>query len=127
VKRSHARRRLGHAAPLDLRPGICLRTLWATIDPWKTLQVVSVRDDDADQAGPGRYGRGPEETLTRDNQTVIRWFLSSIVGLFRQPDPSPEEVAALHEAQAGRQRAEDEWLADEARQARQWSGTGPGI
>jgi hypothetical protein len=58
---------------------------------------------------------------------VIRRFLSSLVGLFRQPDPSPEEVAALHEAQAGRQRAEDEWLADEARQARQWSGTGPGI
>jgi hypothetical protein len=127
VKRSHARRRLGHAArSTSGRASIC-EHLWATIDPWKTLQVVSVRDDDADQAGPGRYGRGPEQTLTRDNQTVIRWFLSSIVGLLRQPDPSPEEVAALHEAQAGRQRAEDEWLADEARQARQWSGTGPGI
>jgi hypothetical protein len=54
---------------------------------------------------------------------VIKRVWDSMVGFLRRPDPSPEEL----EAEAERQRATDKWLADEARQARQSAGTGPGI
>jgi hypothetical protein len=58
---------------------------------------------------------------------VIKQLWNSLVGLLRQPDPSPEDLAGLLEADADRQRARDKWLADEARQTRQSAGTGSGI
>ena len=52
---------------------------------------------------------------------------NSLVRLLRQPDPMLEELPGVLEADAGRQRAKDKWLADEARQTRQSAGTGGGI
>jgi hypothetical protein len=58
---------------------------------------------------------------------MLRRLWRSVVGLVRKPEPSPEELAERIEAEAELQRAKDKWLADEARQSRQVSGTGPGI
>jgi hypothetical protein len=63
----------------------------------------------------------------RHNSAVLERLWRKVVGLFREPDPSPEELAGRLEAEAELQRAKDKWLADEARQSRQSSGTGPGI
>jgi hypothetical protein len=52
---------------------------------------------------------------------------NTLLGLFRRPDPAPEDLPGLLEADADRQRAKDKWLADEARQTRQSAGTGGGI
>jgi hypothetical protein len=52
---------------------------------------------------------------------MIRRFLRSLAGLFRQPD----HLAELQDAEFGRRRAKDDWLRDdEARQARPSSGLG---
>jgi hypothetical protein len=51
----------------------------------------------------------------------------NLFGLLGKPDPLPAELGERLEADAELRRAKDKWLADEARQARQSSGTGPGI
>jgi hypothetical protein len=58
---------------------------------------------------------------------VLRRLRRTLIGLLREPDPSPDELAERLEAEEEVQRAKDKWLADEARQARQSGGTGPGI
>jgi len=58
---------------------------------------------------------------------VIKRLWTSLIGFLRSPDPSPEELPGLLEAEADRQRAKERWLADEARQTRQSAGTGGGI
>jgi hypothetical protein len=58
---------------------------------------------------------------------MIRRIWRALVGLVRRPDPEPEELPGLLEAESARQRAKDKWLADEARQTRQSAGTGGGI
>jgi hypothetical protein len=63
----------------------------------------------------------------RHNLTVLTRLWKNLVGLLREPAPSPDELAERLEAEAELQRAKDKWLVDEARQARQSSGTGPGI
>jgi hypothetical protein len=63
----------------------------------------------------------------RHNLAVLKRLWRNLVGLLREPDPSPDELVERLEAEAELQRAKDKWLADEGRQARQSSGTGPGI
>jgi hypothetical protein len=55
---------------------------------------------------------------------VIKRLWRNLVGLLREPDPSPEDLAGLLEVEADRQRAKNKWLADSARQARQFTGGG---
>jgi hypothetical protein len=69
----------------------------------------------------------PPNGPMRQNLTVLTRLWRNLVGLLREPAPSPDELAERLEAEAALQRAKDKWLADEARQARQSSGTGPGI
>jgi hypothetical protein len=70
--------------------------------------------------------QGAANGQVRDNLAVLGLW-RNVVGLLREPDPSPAELAERLEADAELRRAKDKWLADEARQARQSSGTGPGI
>jgi hypothetical protein len=58
---------------------------------------------------------------------VVKRLWSSLVALLRRPDPTPDELPGLLEADAAREAARDKWLADEARQTRQSAGTGGGI
>jgi hypothetical protein len=58
---------------------------------------------------------------------MIKRIWSAVVGLLRKPDPTLEELPGVLEVEADRQRAKDQWLADEARQTRQSAGTGGGI
>jgi hypothetical protein len=55
---------------------------------------------------------------------MIRRLWRSRIGLLRQPDPAPEDLAGLLEVEADRQRAKNKWLADSARQSRQFTGGG---
>jgi hypothetical protein len=58
---------------------------------------------------------------------MVKRISQALVGLVRSPDPKPEDLPGLLEAEEDRQRAKDKWLADEARQTRQSAGTGGGI
>jgi hypothetical protein len=73
------------------------------------------------------YVLGRQIPLRCDNSAVLKSLWRSLVGLLREPHPSPDELAERLEVEAELQRAKDKWLADEARQARQSGGTGPGI
>jgi hypothetical protein len=70
--------------------------------------------------------QGAANGQVRHNLAVLGLW-KKVVGLLREPDPSPAELAERLEADAELRRAKDKWLADEARQARQSCGTGPGI
>jgi hypothetical protein len=58
---------------------------------------------------------------------MVKRIFGALLGLVRRPDPKPEDMPGLLEADADRQRAKDKWLADETRQTRQSAGTGGGI
>jgi hypothetical protein len=55
---------------------------------------------------------------------MIRGLWHSLVNLLRKPEPG--DLAGQLEAEKVRQEAKEKWLADEARQTRLGSGTGPG-
>lgn len=58
---------------------------------------------------------------------MIKRIWSALVGLVREPEPKPEDLPGMLEADEARRAAKDKWLADEARQTRQSAGTGGGI
>jgi hypothetical protein len=63
----------------------------------------------------------------RHNLAVIRRLWNSVVGRVWRRTPSSEELSEQLELDAERQRGKDAWLADEARQTRRFTGTGPGV
>jgi hypothetical protein len=54
---------------------------------------------------------------------MIKRIWEAVTGLFRST-PTDLDLAAQAEAEADRERSKDRWMADEARQSRQWTNIG---
>jgi hypothetical protein len=75
-------------------------------------------------AGPGvPLSRYATLTESHTGRRMIKRIWEAVTGLVRST-PTDLDLAAQAEAEADRERSKDRWMADEARQSRQWTNIG---